>query len=371
MRVSIDATTLLLPGTGVKNYVFYWLRSLCEAARQRGDTITTYPPFLNSSTTIDHQFGNNSLRGLISLGLVNLGNLRGSPLIDGLLSGADLFHCSQHTRRLPRTRAATATIFEFSCWKTPEYHTAANIAATKRYAAKILECCDGLIAISAHSKQDAVDILGIPEARIRVIYPGVADAFFRTTQQDAIALRTKYGLPEVYILFLGCIEPRKNVLGLIQAYRQLPAAVRREVPLVLAGPFGWKSEAVKTQIGSSQTRYLGYVPETDLPGLIRGSATLVYPSFYEGFGFPVAQAMAAGVPVVTSNRSCLPEVVGDAALVVDPDSPEALAAAIERVLSDSELAKTLASRGQSRAQQYRWPACSAASLDLFHDMFTG
>jgi alpha-1,3-rhamnosyl/mannosyltransferase len=264
-------------------------------------------------------------------------------------------------------------VFDLSCWTTPENHTTENIAATRRYGERILKACDGLIAISAHARQDAIEILRIPQERIRVIYPGVAEPFFRVTPRQTEDIRAKYGLHTPYILFVGCIEPRKNVPNLIRAYRQLPASIQRDVHLVLAGPFGWASEEVRNMLTRSgnTVRYLGYVPEPDLPGLFRGATMLVYPSYYEGFGLPVAQAMAAGIPVIASDRACLPEVVGDAGLCINPDSVDELGAAMHRILTSLEFAEALASRGKTRARKFRWSTCAAESLDFFHQVTGG
>jgi glycosyltransferase involved in cell wall biosynthesis len=368
MRITIDATTLILPSAGVKNYVYYWLRSLAVASPARGDIVKAYPPFLDPFGALNHQRAGLSVLASSSLSLVHLSNLRGSPLLEWLLRGADLFHCSQHTARRPKRIKTTATIFDFSCWTRPETHTPQNVAATKRYAENILKDCDGLIAISSHARQDAYDILGIPIERIRVIYPGVAAEFFEVTDAQTEAVRAAYNLSQPYFLFVGCIEPRKNIRGLIAAYNALPENLRRDVPLVIAGPVGWESDAIRPLLLSKGVRYLGYVPEGSLPALFRAAAAFVYPSYYEGFGLPVAQAMAAGIPVITSNRSCLPEVVGDAGLTVDPDSTGDLAEALERVLTSTELTRELRSRGRARAQSYQWQTAANASLDFFHEV---
>jgi len=369
----IDATSLLLPGMGVKTHMHYWLTSLLEAAPRRGDTIATYSPGIVVPPVLDHR---KSAAGrcatqfrLRTVQLLNLVSCRENPCLNLFVPGADVFHCSQHTMNLPKRKIITATVFDLSCWKTPEYHTPANIAATRRHGETVLKACDGLIANSQHARQDAVEILGIPEDRIRVIYPGVAEQFFEVTDEQAAVVRAKYRLAAPYLLFAGCIEPRKNVPSVLNAYRRLRQSVRKDVQLVLAGAFGWASEEVRIALskGGDAVRHLGYVPEHDLPGLFRGAAALAYPSFYEGFGLPLAQAMATGTPVITSNRSCLPEVAGGAALCIDPTAVEDLQAAMDRVLTDTELARTLSSRGRSRAQRFRWPAAATESLDFFRE----
>jgi glycosyltransferase involved in cell wall biosynthesis len=369
MVITIDATSLLLPSAGVKNYVHYWLRSLAAAASLRGDVVKTYPPGLKATGIINHRASRLSKgASLLSLVTAYLANDRHSPLLELLLSGADLFHCSQHVTRLPQRPRNTATIFDLSCWTRPEYHTAQNIYATRRYADQILKRCDRLIAISTHTRQDAFDILGIPLDRICVIHPGVPQVFFDATTSQAERVRAQYRLPPSYLLFVGCIEPRKNVRGLIRAYQELPEGLRHETPLVIAGPFGWEKKDLRSLLAKPHILYLGYVPESELPGLFRGAAALVYPSFYEGFGLPVAQAMAAGIPVITSNCSSLPEVVGDAGLTVDPNSTTELAGAMHRILTCPEVARDLGTRAQSRAGAYRWTTAAGASLDFFHDV---
>jgi len=371
LKIVIDATTLLLRSAGVKNYLHYWLLSLMASAPQVGDTIATYPFAVDIAALPDHERPSPGRLGTFARLLqVRLGNIAGSPLLEVTLLGADLFHSSQHTARLPRRKKSTATIFDFSCWTTPEHHTPENVAATKHYADHILKASDGLIAISAHAGEDAVAILRIPRDRIRVIYPGVAEPFFCVTPTEACAVRKRLQLHAPYFLFVGCIEPRKNVPGLIRAYQQLPETFRRDAQLVIAGPFGWASESVRHLLMSSgnNVRYLGYVPEADLPGLIRGAIGLVYPSYYEGFGLPVAQAMAAGIPVIGSDRGSVPEVIGDGGLCVNPDSTDELSSAMQRIATDSELSGSLAAEGKLRASRFRWEACASESNRFFHEI---
>jgi len=176
----------------------------------------------------------------------------------------------------------------------------------------------------------------------------------------------RLGLSRPYLLFVGTIEPRKNVDLLLDAYQGLPASLRDEFDLVLAGPIGWASPATLARVRAM--RYLGYVPEPDLAPLTAAAAAFAYPSLYEGFGFPVAQAMAAGVPVVTSNVSSLPEIAGDAALLVDPRSLQELRDALVRLLESPSLRAGLAARGRERAERFRWERCAAESWAFFRKL---
>ena len=360
MRVVIDATPLLVRSAGVKNYLYYWIGHLRRAAG--GDAIGTLPPMpalggLRHDASIAARW--HTVRGLGTLALANYTPL---PLLDACARGADVFHCSVLVRRPPRRPLLTATIHDLTCFLTPELHPAANLCAERSFA-RILKRADGLIAVSESTRRDAVRVLGIAPERIAVIHSGVADAFFECTSEAAQAVRRRYRLERPFVLFVGTIEPRKNLDLLLDAYRALAPELRAAFELVVAGPVGWQAERTVERLRS--VRYLGYVPEADLAPLTAAASVFAYPSLYEGFGFPVAQAMAAGVAVVTSNSSSLPEVAGDGALLVDPRSLEELKAALGRLLGSAELRASLGAAGRARAQRYRWKECAARSLEFF------
>ncbi|MDQ2949992.1 MAG: glycosyltransferase family 4 protein, partial [Acidobacteriota bacterium] len=198
--------------------------------------------------------------------------------------------------------------------------------------------------------------------RIEVIYSGVPEAYFRSSARPAT---NPPGKP--YILFVGAIEPRKNIDALLDAWHLLKPSLREEFDLVVAGATGWQSERTvrRLEAGIPDVRYLRYVPEQELPGLTAGATAFVYPSLYEGFGFPVAQAMACRVPVITSNNSCLPEIAGPGGLFIDPRSPVEIATAMERLLTSPELREKLGAAGAVCAQRYRWEHCAQKSLEFF------
>jgi glycosyltransferase involved in cell wall biosynthesis len=145
--------------------------------------------------------------------MVHLCNIRGSPLLRFLLSGADVFHASQNVAQLPKHGKVTATVHDLSCWTVAENHTTANIAATRRYAENILKKCDGVIAVSKHTRKDAMEILGIPGDRIRVIYHGIAEGFFQVTPEETAKASATYGLEAPYLLFVGCTSSLPEVVG--------------------------------------------------------------------------------------------------------------------------------------------------------------
>ncbi len=224
-----------------------------------------------------------------------------------------------------------------------------------------------MIAVSENTRRDAIRILNLHPDVIQAIYPGVAQPFFDATAQTAASTCRKYGLTRPYALYVGTVEPRKNLDRLLDAWLDLPASVRESFDLVAAGPHGWQSGATmaRLQHPTPGLRYLGYVPEPDLPALTAGATAFLYPSLYEGFGFPVAQAMAAGVPVLTSNLSSLPETTGGAALLVDPHSVAEIRAALDRLLTSPATRTQLSDAGRLQAQRFHWEICARQSVEFF------
>ena len=364
MRLCIDAIPLLLRSAGVKNYLYHWILHLRKLAGE--EAVLTFPHGMRIGS-LDHEGSVAGLRStLAGLAWLHAANYSGLPLLNWLGRRVDVFHASQQLRNPPRNTRLTATLYDLTCWIMPEMHLPANVAAAKQFAERVLRRAGGLIAISECTRSDAVRVLGLSPEKIAVVYPGVAEAFFETTPAVIRAAREKHGLARPYVLFVGTVEPRKNLAVLLEAYGQLGRGVREEFELVVVGPAGWAEPSLTERLraGVGGVRYVGYAPETDLPGLTAGATMFVYPSLYEGFGFPVAQAMAAGVPVVTSDVSSLPEITGGAALLVDPRSAADLRAALERLLLSATLRDELGRRGSHQAQQYGWEASARKSLDF-------
>lgn len=367
MRILIDATPLLVRSAGVKNFVYYWLSYLKRQSVK--DRVSAFP-FLRDLGRLDHR---QSMSGRLAtrarLQVVGLLNVLDNRALDLLISRRfDLFHASQQLRNLPTKCKITATIYDMTCWLMPEMHTGANVAATKEYAERILRPANGLIAISESTRNDAVRILGLREDSIQVIYPGVSDEFFQVTNSDVDRIREKYAMPERYLLFVGCVEPRKNLARVLEAWELLPPSMRADCQLIVVGPLGWENSQTTARLlnAGGGIRYLGYIPEEDLPAVMAGATGLVYPSYYEGFGFPVAQAMATGTPVITSSVSSLPEIAGDAALFVNPHCTGEISDALRQVLCSSSLCESLRTRGIRRAEQFRWGECAEKSMNFFH-----
>ena len=359
MRIEIDATSLLLRSAGIKNYTYHWIRHL-QATAAHGDAVTAFP-FLGDLGALNHDGSNIGRLGTLAR-IATLLTVNRVPLIDLVTSNAQVFHASNQVRKPPTRMALTATVHDLTCWLMPELHTAANVQADENFSKQILKRARGLIAVSENTRQDAIRVLNIHPDRIRTIHSGIADEFF-----DA-----RPGPPKQkpYILFVGTIEPRKNLDTLLDAYEGLRQDLRDAFDLIVAGPAGWASEKTMARLNSGLpgVHYTGYVAEKDLPGLTAGATVFAYPSLYEGFGFPVAQAMAARVAVLTSNNSCLPEVAGPGALCVDARSVAEVTDALTRLLEDEQFRAQLAQAGRDFAERYRWDRCAQQSWEFFRSI---
>lgn len=213
-----------------------------------------------------------------------------------------------------------------------------------------------IVVPSEHTKEDIIREYGIDAKNIHVIYPGVP---------KATASTTAYSLPEKYLLFIGTIEPRKNIEGIIAGYKESNVWARG-IHLVVAGGRGWKSSHLMRMLMNTEgVRYLGYVPDSDKHTLYTQAIACVFPSLYEGFGFPVVEAMSYGTPVITSDRSSLPEIAQGAAYLVNPYSIGSIAAAIERVSTDGALRLQCIEQGKQIAEQYSWEQAAKKMSNIF------
>jgi glycosyltransferase involved in cell wall biosynthesis len=219
-----------------------------------------------------------------------------------------------------------------------------------------------VIADSRATQRDLIHFYRIPESKIAVVYPGRDESLRRV---DPAPVRAKYHLPQHYLLHVGTLQPRKNLSRLMDAVCRLPSASC----LVLVGRPGWLAAPILAQAGERPdvVRLLEYVPDDDLAGLYSGASAFVFPSLYEGFGFPVLEAMACGAPVICSNTSSLPELAGEAALLVDPTDVAALASAITRLLSDPGLGAALVEKGYRQVEKFSWAKAARETLAVLEE----
>ncbi len=227
-----------------------------------------------------------------------------------------------------------------------------------------------ILADSFSTRDDLVRLWGIPRGRISVVHAAVEDDYCPAPLAQVEEFRRQRGLPERFVLYLGTLEPRKNVTAVVDAFaRWVQATGDSATHLVLAGAKGWYYEQVFRRVQEvglpDRVHFPGYVPSAELPAWYRAATAFIYPSLYEGFGLPPLEAMACGTPVITSNTSSLPEVVGDAALLVDPYDIDAIADALARLLADADLRQQLRAAGLARARRFSWEQTARETIAAY------
>jgi glycosyltransferase involved in cell wall biosynthesis len=226
-----------------------------------------------------------------------------------------------------------------------------------------------VIAVSESTRQDVISLCGVPAERVVAVPNGVGAAFTPGDPAAVAEFRRRTGLPDDFILFLGTLEPRKNVVGLIEAYAKLCREGRSTPPLIVAGAKGWFYDRIFARVAelelTDRVLFPGFIPASDLPWWYRAARIFVYPSLFEGFGLPVLEAMACGTPVITSPVSSLPEVAGPAAVLAPPDDTDALADAMRDVLADAARQERMRVAGMKQAQQFTWARTAAATADVY------
>lgn len=250
-------------------------------------------------------------------------------------------------------------------WERAEYYRWAGSRSARR--------AGRVIADSEATAHDLRELIGVPTSRIDVVPLGVGDQFLPSTPAAITAARMRYRLPESYYLYVGTLEPRKNIAALVRAWDRISGEIKEE--LVIAGRAGWKTEEMLAAIREAKHRdrihLPGFIEQEDLAALICGARAFVWPSLFEGFGLPVLEAMACGTPVLTSNASSLPEVAGEAALLVNPECEEAIAEGLMRLSRDDVLRARLASAGLQRAAEFTWGQTAEMTLKVYERVVRG
>lgn len=294
------------------------------------------------------------------------------PKLDTLVRGCDVFF-SPHFISAPVSAGCKkiVTFHDLSFRRYPEFFDARRkLWHFSNNPKKQAQEADRIIAVSESTAWDLTDIYGVDSNRVRVVYSGISEEFSKEhTREELWHVRAKYNLPDRFILSLSTIEPRKNVLGTVQAFEIFKEALRdSDAKLVIAGRPGWLYKETFKAIAKSKWRddiqYIDFVEDEDKPALYKLAELFVYPSIYEGFGFPALEAMAAGTPVITSACSSLPEVVEDAALLVDPFNVSDIAWMMEEVIKDKDLASFLREKGLAQAQKFSWQKCAEETLRI-------
>lgn len=285
-----------------------------------------------------------------------------------LLSDAELFHATEHLLMPLCDIPSVLTVHDLVYHLFPAYHKRLNYWFLNAAMPLFARRASALITISESSKRDLMRIYQVPEEKITVVYEAASPAFHPVPPEQVAEVKASYGLPERYLLALGTIEPRKNLIRLLGALHLL----RQKYPdlaLVIVGSAGWLYQdffqALEKLDDPKAVLLSGYVPDEDLPAIISGAEAYVLASLYEGFGLPILEAMACGTPVVCSNTSSMPELGGDAARYFDPHDTWDMAAAIGAVLEDADLRAEMRQRGLAQAARFSWQRAAQETLAVY------
>jgi glycosyltransferase involved in cell wall biosynthesis len=374
LRFAVNARPLRKPVTGISRYLRELMREV-----ERDDR---FAPHYFYST----HWGENLDRApgqLLSPNLMRLGGLLRAvdPLLRsierrnfaaGLRGGNFAFYFEPAYLPFRTTLPTVITVHDLSHLRHPETHPAARVRKFERELPAAIEQAAVILTPSEFTRGEVIEVFGVSPERVVATPLGADAAFFPRNRDETAAVLEPLALAHGrYFLAVGTLEPRKNIVTTLDAHSRLPQRVRTAYPLVVAGMSGWLNDAIARRLETARARgdvrLLGHVGEEQLPLLYAGAAMLAYPSLYEGFGLPPLEAMASGVPVAVSDRASLPEVVGDAGILVDPYDVEGLTAAMLRVVEDPRFAEDMAARGIERAKAFTWERCAKMTMQAWED----
>jgi glycosyltransferase involved in cell wall biosynthesis len=380
MKIGVDIRVLMDKYySGVSSYTANLLNAIFAL-----DKDDEYKLFYNSWQNQDERLGvwNRDNAKVISLHIPNkifnyfYQKILHRPRLDEVIGGVDVFWSPHFNFTcLSKNTKKIITVHDLSFLRYPEFFNARKNFLHQALGIKKTLCeADKIIAVSENTKNDIVELLGISEEKVKVIYSGNNTVKTEVNKNIAEKYLASHKINGRFILYLGTIEPRKNIIGLIDAYNKLRAKNEQfsDLKLVLAGASGWKNKktyrAWQLSPYKNDIIFLGYVNKEEQDILYSYAAIFAYASFYEGFGFPPLEAMTYGVPVVCSNVSSLPEVVADAAIMVNPYDSGEIAEAIANVLEDSVLREILIGKGYARAQFFTWEKTAQEYLKVFKEL---
>jgi alpha-1,3-rhamnosyl/mannosyltransferase len=368
MHIGLEATTLRAPQLGG---VWRYTDSLIRALGRRDDTHRYSLLFINalkpwarepapriSSAAMRLIEVTSTSNFLFTFVAPFLPPTVSSLAVESFIGRVDLFHSINAVLLAQREGRRVVTVQDLTCPRFPRFHPWSRrvlFGLTVRRAARR---ADAIIVPSATTERDLAERFPLAAGKTHVVPLAPSERFVLPPERSLPVVR-RFGLaPGGYLLFVGNVEPRKNLEALVDDYGRMRAASRLAPILAIAGGRGWKNDPIHRMAADSpfaaDIRFLGHVPEPDLPALVNGALAFVYPSLYEGFGLPPLEAKACRTPVLTSDRSSLPEVVGDGALLVDPDDRDQLADALARIAGDAARREGLRERGKQQARHYSW-----------------
>jgi glycosyltransferase involved in cell wall biosynthesis len=365
MRIAIDANPMFLTRAGIGNYTYHLVRQLVRVDQE-------HEYYLYNTVTREQELGG-----------LKLGANAHVICFPRILSSwrarkdrIDVYHGVSYQLWAQGRAGSVVTVHDLALAKFPEFSKRLLGEQWSGYKTlRTLRRATRVIAVSQNTANDISNFYQIPSEKIRVIYNGVGEEFFSPSPTDSLkSVRARYRIPSGdYILYVGGSDPRKNLERLLEAFSILLKKIKPP-KLVLTGGVGRRAKEIYQKISELGLEHhvvlTGHLPTQELRLLYSGARLFAYPSLYEGFGIPVLEAMACGVPVMTSNTSSLPEVAGDAACLIDPYDVQAMAAAMEKILKDNDLAASLQAKGLERVKAFSWERAARQTLEVYKECLT-
>jgi len=367
MRIAFDGTTLTPGRTGVGYYTEHLLQHLAREVAQTGDEIVVVSnkPIDTQSPLPPHVRVHDGHRFPIRIGWMQL---RAQRALEALQP--DVAHFTNGMIPIGSTVSTVVTVHDMSLRLYPQCHPWRRLVLNRPLMHVAIHAASAIVTVSHSARRDLLRLHGVAPDKVSVVHEAASPAFKPIADRAMLdAIKARYALPDRFILYVGTIEPRKNLNRLMAAFA---AARQSGIPhqLVCVGPYGWSSRDLTGEIDRLGIRdavhFTGYVPFEDLPAIYNLGDFFVFPSLYEGFGLPVVEAMASGLPVLTSNTSSLGEIAGDAAVTIDPTDTDAMIDAIRRLASDPELRRDRSARGHARAKTFSWTQTAREMLAVYH-----
>jgi glycosyltransferase involved in cell wall biosynthesis len=365
MKIGIDGRAAKwYRGTGIGTYTYQLLSALNSLEK-----INEYLLFMPKSSNCDILFNDNFHIKNISEG--NKNSFWDEVNIPNILVDKDmeLYHVPQNGVGLPeeKTLPFAITLHDIIPYKMPETVGDTYLRIFNEEMPDIVKRCDGIITVSEYSKNDIADYFSFPREKIYVTYLAAEDIYFPIDKEKSnIIIKTQYGITGDYILYVGGFSPRKNIVGLIEAFSMLVTKYKQDIKLVIAGNQGksysiYKKRSIDLGL-EDKVLFPGFIEIDHLPYLYNAAKLLAYPSFYEGFGLPPVEAMACGIPVITSNVTSIPEVLGDSAVFINPHNVDDICGSMYEVLCNEKLRDSLIIKGLVRSSELSWNKTAEKTL---------
>jgi len=366
MRIAINCRSILLSQrTGIGRYTYNLLDNLGKIDHTNEYALHAPKQLFDFKRRLPDFFRYNNFKNQIDFFHWGIGK-------------SDIYHLPSPDIIGPYSGKLIVTIHDLIYKTYPQAHTPATIESTEKYMQAIAAKADKIICISENTRRDLHSIFNIPLEKSCVVYNGVDhDLFFPISAHErleAVNQLKGIGIPKPYVLYVGTIEPRKNLKGLLESFALLKAKKVFQGQLVVAGMKGWMQESLGDLIKKldiqSDVVFAGFVSDVQLRRLYNLAEVFVFPSFYEGFGFPILEAFCCGAPVITSRTSSCGEIASDAAVLTDPSDSKAIASAMEQVLTDKTLKKTIRQAGLKRAKEFSFLNTAKQTLNVYHGLLS-